>query len=81
LLGATSRNAIERAVALSKKDPTFSFVIDDPVVFDWLEQAAAAENARLKILVSVFAGLSRQGIENGQPALELALRDRGACED
>ena len=69
-----SRNAIERAVALSKKDPTFSFVIDDPVVFDWLEQAAEAENARLKILVSVFAGLSRQGIENGQPALELAQK-------
>jgi D-serine deaminase-like pyridoxal phosphate-dependent protein len=67
-----SRNAIERAVALSKKDPTFSFVIDDPVVFDWLEQAAEAQNARLKILVSVFAGLSRQGIENGRPALELA---------
>jgi D-serine deaminase-like pyridoxal phosphate-dependent protein len=69
-----SRNAIERAVALSKKDPTFSFVIDDPLVFDWLEQSAAAENARLKILVSVFAGLSRQGIENGQPALELAQK-------
>jgi D-serine deaminase-like pyridoxal phosphate-dependent protein len=69
-----SRNAIERAVALSKKDPTFSFVIDDPVVFEWLEQAAGAENARLKILVSVFAGLSRQGIENGQPALELAQK-------
>jgi 3-hydroxy-D-aspartate aldolase len=69
-----SRNAIERAVALSKKDATFSFVIDDPVVFDWLEQAAEAQNARLKILVSVFAGLSRQGIENGQPALELAQK-------
>src|SRR5580698_3174091 len=69
-----SRNAIERAVALSKKDPTFSFVIDDPLVFDWLEQAAEAQNARLKILVSVVAGLSRQGIENGQPALELAQK-------
>src|ERR1700676_1658268 len=69
-----SRNAIERAVALSKKDVTFSFVIDDPLVFDWLEQAAEAQNARLKILVSVFAGLSRQGIENGQPALELAQK-------
>jgi len=69
-----SRNAIERAIALSKKDPTFSFVIDDPLVFDWLEQAAEAENARLKILVSVYAGLARQGIENGRPALELAQR-------
>jgi D-serine deaminase-like pyridoxal phosphate-dependent protein len=69
-----SRNAIERAVALSKKDPTFSFVVDDPLVVDWIEQAAEAENARLKILVSVYAGLSRQGVENGKPALELARK-------
>jgi D-serine deaminase-like pyridoxal phosphate-dependent protein len=69
-----SRNNIERAVALSKKDPTFMFVIDDPMVFDWIEQAAAAENARLKVLVSVFTGLSRQGIENGKPALELTQK-------
>src|SRR5579863_4131412 len=69
-----SRNAIERAVALSKKDATFSFVVDDPLVVDWIDQAAAAENARLKILVSVYAGMNRQGIENGQPALELAQK-------
>lgn len=69
-----SRNGIERAVSLSKKDPTFSFVVDDPQVVDWIEQASDAENARLKILVSVYAGLSRQGIENGKPALELAQR-------
>src|SRR5579864_302502 len=46
-----SRNNIERAIALSKKDPTFSFVIDDPIVFDWVQQAAEAENAKLKVLV------------------------------
>jgi D-serine deaminase-like pyridoxal phosphate-dependent protein len=69
-----SRNAIERAVALSKKDPTFSFVVEDPLVVDWISEAAEAENARLQILVSVFAGMSRQGIENGQPALELAQK-------
>ncbi len=69
-----SRNNIERTVALSKKDPTFMFVVDDPVVFDWVEQAAAAENAHLKVLVSVNAGGSRQGIDNGQPALELAQK-------
>jgi len=69
-----SRNNIERTVALSKKDPTFMFVIDDPQVFDWVEQAAAADNARLKVLVSVYAGLDRQGIENGQPAVELAQK-------
>jgi 3-hydroxy-D-aspartate aldolase len=69
-----SRNNIERAVALSKKDPTFMFVVDDPIVFDWVEQAAAAENAHLKVLVSVNAGGTRQGIDNGQPALELAQK-------
>jgi D-serine deaminase-like pyridoxal phosphate-dependent protein len=69
-----SKNGIERAVALSIKDPTFSFVIDDPLVFDWIEQAAAAENAKLKVLVSVDAGLSRQGIENGQPSVDLAQK-------
>ena len=69
-----NKSAIERAVALSIKDPTFSFVIDDPIVFDWIEQAAAAENAKLKVLISVDAGLSRQGIENGQPSLALAQK-------
>ena len=69
-----SKNNIERAIALSKKDPTFSFVIDSPMVFDWLEQAAEAENAKLKVLVSVDAALARQGIENGQPALQLAQK-------
>jgi D-serine deaminase-like pyridoxal phosphate-dependent protein len=69
-----SKNGIERAVALSIKDPTFSFVIDDPIVFDWIEQAASAESAKLKVLISVDAGLSRQGIENGQASLDLAQK-------
>jgi D-serine deaminase-like pyridoxal phosphate-dependent protein len=50
------------------------FVVDDPQVVDWVEEAAAARNARLKIAVSVFAGLTRQGIAAGQPALELAQK-------
>src|SRR6266568_8129247 len=69
-----SVNNISRAVALSKKDPTFMFVADDPQVVDWVEQAAAARDAHLKIAVSVFAGMTRQGIENGQPAVELAQK-------
>jgi D-serine deaminase-like pyridoxal phosphate-dependent protein len=67
-----SVNNISRAVALSKRDPTFMFVVDDPEVARWVEEAAAAKNARLKVGVSVFAGLTRQGIANGQPAIELA---------
>src|SRR5262249_38754108 len=69
-----SANNISRAIALSKKDPTFMFVVDDPLVADWIEEAAAANKTRLKIAVSVFAGGKRQGIENGKPALELAQR-------
>lgn len=67
-------NNIQRAVALSKKDPTFMIVTDDAQVVDWLEEAAAAHNAKLKVVVSVFAGMTRQGIDGGQPALELAQK-------
>jgi len=67
-------NNIQRAVALSKKDPTFMFVADDAKVVDWLEDAAAAHNAKLRVVVSVFAGMKRQGIAGGQPALELAQK-------
>jgi D-serine deaminase-like pyridoxal phosphate-dependent protein len=67
-----SVNNISRAVALSKRDPTFLFVVDDPQVVDWVEEAAAARNARLKVAVSVFAGMTRQGIAAGPPAIELA---------
>src|SRR5215471_17906019 len=73
-----SKNNITRAVALSKKDPTFMFVVDDPLVVDWVEEAAAASNTRLRIAVSVFAGMNRQGIANGQPALDLARKDGGS---
>src|SRR5579872_5960245 len=37
-----SINNIQRAVLLSKKDPTFMFVVDDPQVVDWIEEAATA---------------------------------------
>ena len=68
------RNNTQRAIALSKKDPTFMFVMDDPQVFDWVEQAAAAHNAKVKVLVSVYAGLARQGMAGGQPAADFAAR-------
>ena len=55
-------NNIQRAVLLSKKDPTFMFVADDSKVVDWLEEAASAHNAKLRVVVSVYAGMTRQGI-------------------
>lgn len=67
-----SVNNIARAVALSKRDPSFLFVVDDPQIFGWVEEAAAARNTRLRIGVSVYAGMTRQGIANGQPAIDLA---------
>ena len=69
-----SLNNIARAIALSRKDPSFMFVVDDPQVVDWVEEAAAARNARPRIAVSVYAGMTRQGIANGRPAVELAQK-------
>jgi D-serine deaminase-like pyridoxal phosphate-dependent protein len=68
------RNNTLRAVALAKRDPTFTLVVDDPIVASRLEEAAAAQNARLNVAVDIFAGMTRHGIEAGQPALELAQR-------
>lgn len=69
-----SVNNIQRAVLLSKKDPTFMFVADAPEVVDWVDEAAAAHDAKLRIAVSVYAGMARQGIDGGQPAVELAQK-------
>lgn len=69
-----SINNISRTIALTKRDPTFMFVVDDPIVADWVEEAAAAANAQCKIVVDVFAGMKRHGMQAGQPALELAQK-------
>jgi 3-hydroxy-D-aspartate aldolase len=67
-------NNTQRAVLLSKKDPTFMFVVDDAQVVDWVEAAAAAHDTKARIVVSVYAGMARQGIEGGKPALELTQK-------
>lgn len=69
-----SDNNIIRAVALSKADPTFMFVVDDYGVLAKVEEAAVAAKVNCRIVVSVFAGLTRQGIANGQPAVDLAKK-------
>jgi len=73
-----SYNNLLRAVALTKKDPTFMFVVDDYAVVANVEEAAAAAKVKCRVAVSVFAGLTRQGIANGQPALELAQKVAGS---
>jgi len=69
-----SANNVARAVELSKRDPTFMFVIDDPIVADWVGGAAAAAQAKCRVCVAVYAGLVRQGIENGEPAIKLSQK-------
>jgi len=69
-----SQNNIYRAVALSRRDPSFMFVVDAPEVVDWVEEAAAASRVKCRVAVSVFASMPRQGIEAGQPALALAQK-------
>ena len=69
-----SRNNLMRTIALTKRDPTFMFVIDDPNVADQVEEAAGAAKVKARVAVAVFAGLTRQGIANGQPAVDLAKK-------
>lgn len=70
----TSKNNIGRAIALAKHDPTFGTVVDDPLLADWLQEAAAAEGVKLRTVVDIYAGLTRHGIEPGAPALDLAKK-------
>jgi D-serine deaminase-like pyridoxal phosphate-dependent protein len=69
-----SKNNIGRAIALAKHDSTFGMVVDDPQLVDWLQEAAANEGIKLRVVVDVYAGLSRHGIEAGTPALDLAKK-------
>jgi len=71
---ATSKNNIGRVVALAKREPTFGTVVDDPQAAEWLQEAAAAENVKVRTAVDIFAGLTRHGIEAGEPALDLAKK-------
>src|SRR5437762_625345 len=70
----TSKNNIGRAIALAKRDPTFGTVVDDPVTAQCLQEAAAIEGVKLRTAVDVYAGLTRHGIQAGEPAVELAKR-------
>lgn len=69
-----SMNNLMRAISLTKRDPTFMFVIDDPLVASQVEEAAAAASVKCRVAVAVYAGLTRQGIANGKPAVDLARK-------
>ncbi|MFZ4986075.1 MAG: alanine racemase, partial [Blastocatellia bacterium] len=69
-----SYNNLARAIALTRKDPSFMFVVDDSRLVDLVQEAAAAAKVKARVAVAVFAGLKRQGIANGQPAVDLAKK-------
>ena len=69
-----SKNNIGRVVALAKHDPSFETVVDDPIAADWLDAASALESVKLKIVVDVYAGMTRHGIAAGSQAIELAKK-------
>ena len=66
------KNKIWRSVELAAKDPTFTCVVDDPLTANLLDEAAAVRRTKVNVIVDVFAGLSRHGVEPGQKGLELA---------
>ena len=68
------RAQIARTVALAKREPTFTGVLDDPITVDALEEALEAAHVRMNVIVDVFAGLNRQGCQPGEPALRLAQK-------
>jgi len=68
------RNQVARTVALARRDPTFTGVLDDPMTIDALEEALAAAHAKMNVIVDVYAGLDRQGCQPGESALRLAQR-------
>jgi D-serine deaminase-like pyridoxal phosphate-dependent protein len=68
------RNQIARTVALARRDPTFTGVLDDPITVDALEEALAAAHVKMNVIVDVYAGLERQGCPPGETALRLAQK-------
>jgi D-serine deaminase-like pyridoxal phosphate-dependent protein len=68
------RNQIARTVALARRDPTFTGVLDDSVTVDSLEEALDAAHVKMNVIVDVYAGLERQGCLPGETALRLAQK-------
>jgi D-serine deaminase-like pyridoxal phosphate-dependent protein len=68
------RNQVARTVALARRDPTFTGVLDDPITVDALEEALAAAHVKMNVIVDVYAGLERQGCPPGETALRLAQK-------
>lgn len=68
------KNNIARTIALASQDATFATVVDDPIAADWLQEAAQAAKLKLRVVVDIYAGLTRHGIQGGDDALQLAKK-------
>ena len=66
-----SANNIARATALSKKDPTFMFVADDPQVVHWMEESATAAKTKLKVAFGAPRALEGHAILACRAALAM----------
>ena len=67
-------NKFSRIVALTRKDPSFMFVVEDALIVDQLEELAAANKVRFNVVVDHDVGLGRQGVMPGREGLELSQR-------
>lgn len=66
------REKTMRVAAIARRDPSFMTVADDPAMVEQLDAAAGAARAKLNVVVDIFAGMKRAGIEPGEKALGLA---------
>ena len=75
-------NKFSRILALTKKDPTFTFVVEDPMIVDQLEELAAADKVTFNVVVDIDVGIGRQGVMPGKEGLELSpARDEGQASE
>jgi D-serine deaminase-like pyridoxal phosphate-dependent protein len=67
-------NKFSRITALTKKDPSFMFAVEDPTIVDQLQELAAAEKITFNVVVDHDIGIGRQGVLPGREGLELSQR-------
>lgn len=74
----TTRDKMERVVALARRSADVSIVVDDAWAAQTLGDIAAAAGVRLRVLVDLDPRMGRTGIAIGDGALEL-VRSINAC--
>ena len=67
-------NKFSRIVTLTRKDPSFMFVVEDAQIVDHLDELAAANQVRFNVVVDNDVGMGRQGVRPGREGLELSQR-------